>query len=55
MLMFFSCNTEQQKLADMEEYTGPAFESTGVQILMSDSTLLKIKLMGDRQIQYQKF
>ena len=51
--MPFSCNTEQQKLADMEKYTGPAFESTGVQILMSDSTLLKIKLMGDRQIQYQ--
>ena len=37
----------------MEKYTRPAFESTGVQILMSDSTLLKIKLMGDRQIQYQ--
>ncbi len=49
----FSCSTEQQKLADMEEYTGPAFESTGVEILMSDSTVLKIKLMGDRQIQHQ--
>lgn len=53
VLVLFACSTEQQKLADMEEYQGPAFESTGVEILMSDSTVLKIKLTGDRQIQHQ--
>lgn len=47
------CNTEEIKLAEMEEYTGPIFESTGVRVLMSDSTVLKIQLSGDRQVQHQ--
>lgn len=51
--VMLGCDTEETKLADMEEYTGPAFESTGVQVLMSDSTVLKIKLKGQRQIQHQ--
>lgn len=52
-MLALACNTEETKLADMEEYTGPAFESTGVEVLMSDSTILKIKLKGDRQIQHR--
>ena len=40
VLVLFACSTEQQKLADMEEYQGPAFESTGVEILMSDRIVL---------------
>lgn len=37
----------------MEEYEGPAFESTGVEVLMSDSTVLKVKLTGNRQLQHK--
>lgn len=48
-----NCSGENVKLADMEEYDGPAFESTGVEVLMSDSTVLKIKLTGDKQVQHQ--
>lgn len=53
LLTVLSCGGEQPKLADMEEYQGPAFESTGVEVLMSDSTLLKVKLTGARQLQHQ--
>jgi len=54
-ILFFTvgCSLEETKLSEMEEYDGPAFESTGVEVLMSDSTVLKIRLTGDRQIQYQ--
>jgi LPS export ABC transporter protein LptC len=52
-ILSVGCSLEETKLSEMEEYEGPAFESTGVEVLMSDSTVLKIKLTGDRQIQYQ--
>jgi len=48
-----ACVGEQQKLADMEEYTGPIFESTDVEVYMSDSTVLKLILRGKKQIQQQ--
>lgn len=53
LILFSACSTEQKKLAEMEEYQGPVFESTGVEVLMSDSTLLKVRLTGARQIQHQ--
>ncbi len=53
LLLISSCERQQTKLADMEEYEGPAFESTGVEVLMSDSTVLKVKLTGNRQLQHK--
>lgn len=53
LALFLNCGGEEVKLADMEEYSGPAFESTGVEVLMSDSTVLKIKLTGDKQLQHK--
>lgn len=53
LLSLLSCGGEETKLSDMEEYDGPAFESTGVEVLMSDSTVLKVKLTGNKQLQHQ--
>ena len=53
MASIFACSGEQQKLADMEEYTGPVFESTDVEIFMSDNSKLKLVLRGKRQLQQQ--
>lgn len=53
LALAFSCKTEQPKLSDLEEYTGPGFESTGVQVIMSDSTFLKVQLTGNKQVQHR--
>ncbi len=37
----------------MEEYEGPWVESENVQILVSDSAVVKIKITGARQLQHQ--
>lgn len=37
----------------MEEYEGPMYESENVRILLSDSTVVKVEMLGKRQVQYQ--
>ncbi len=52
-LVLSSCFTESTKLADMEEYDGPLVESGDVQIIVSDSAVIKIKITGAKQLQHQ--
>ena len=49
----FSCFQRSPKLADMETYTGPLFESKNVVIYLSDSSVVKIIMKGPEQVQYQ--
>lgn len=37
----------------MEEYTGPLFESDDVEIILSDSTVVKVIMSGKKQLQHQ--
>lgn len=48
-----ACFSEQQKLSDLEVYEGPMYESEGVKILFSDSTVVRVIITGAKQIQHQ--
>lgn len=47
-----SCFSEGERLADMEEYTGPRYESTNVHIVVSDSAVVKMEMSGARQLTF---
>lgn len=47
-----SC-TDDEKTLDIEEYTGPLFESENVEIMITDSTVVKIIMSGAKQLQHQ--
>ncbi|HEY9116468.1 MAG TPA: LPS export ABC transporter periplasmic protein LptC [Roseivirga sp.] len=47
------CFSEEQKLSDMEVYDGPMYESENVKIQFSDSTVVKVIITGDKQLQHQ--
>ena len=47
-----SC-TDDEKALDIEEYTGPLFESENVEIMITDSTVVKIIMSGAKQLQHQ--
>ena len=49
-LLVAACFSEPEKLADMEEYDGPRYETTDVNILVSDSTVIKLVMSGPRQL-----
>ncbi len=49
-LTVMSCITDADKLADMEEYTGPRYESVNVHIVVSDSSVVKLEMSGARQL-----
>lgn len=48
-----ACFPEDQKLTDMEEYTGPAFESDNVVIRLTEATVVKVIMKGPKQLQHQ--
>ena len=48
-----SCFQDNPRLAEMEEYTGPLFESENVTIYLSDSTVVKVIMKGAKQLQHQ--
>ena len=48
-----ACFSEQQKLSDLEVYEGPMYESEGVKILFSDSTVVRVVITGNKQLQHQ--
>lgn len=52
-LSLSACINEQQKLSDLEVYDGPMYESEGVKILFSDSTVVRVIITGAKQIQHQ--
>ncbi|GAB5522639.1 MAG: LPS export ABC transporter periplasmic protein LptC [Roseivirga sp.] len=47
-----SCLTDAEKLSEMEEYTGPRYESTNVHIVVSDSSVVKMEMSGARQLTF---
>lgn len=47
-----SCFSDAEKLADMEEYTGPRYESSNVHIVVSDSSVVKMEMSGARQLTF---
>lgn len=47
-----ACLDDTKKMSDMEEYTGPRFESANVYIVVSDSTVVKMEMSGARQLEY---
>lgn len=48
-----SCFSDQKKLADMEVYDGPMYESENVKILFTDSTVVRVIIYGNKQLQHQ--
>lgn len=52
-LILSACFSEPTKLAEMEEYDGPSIESTDVRIIVSDSAVNKIEIIGARQLKHQ--
>jgi len=52
-LLLGACNSEPAKLAEMEVYDGPSIESEDVRILVSDSAVNKILIVGARQLKHQ--
>ncbi|MDB4447609.1 LPS export ABC transporter periplasmic protein LptC [Roseivirga sp.] len=52
-LLISSCYSDDQKLAEMEEYDGPLFESDNVEINLSQSTVTKVIMKGKKQLQHQ--
>lgn len=48
-----SCFSDQKRLADMEVYEGPMYESENVKILFTDSTVVRVIIYGAKQLQHQ--
>ena len=48
-----ACFQDEEKLSDMEEYTGPAFESENVVIRLTEATVVKVIMKGRKQLQHQ--
>ncbi|MBO6494206.1 LPS export ABC transporter periplasmic protein LptC [Roseivirga sp.] len=48
-----SCSSDQKRLADMEVYEGPMYESEDVKILFTDSTVVRVIVYGNKQLQHQ--
>ncbi|MFY0591575.1 LPS export ABC transporter periplasmic protein LptC [Roseivirga sp.] len=48
-----SCGDDDSKLTEMEEYTGPSFESENVLIKLTEATVVKVIMKGKKQLQYQ--
>ncbi|OEK02841.1 LPS export ABC transporter periplasmic protein LptC [Roseivirga sp. 4D4] len=53
VFLISSCFSDDQKLSEMEEYTGPLFESDNVEINLSQSTITKVIMKGKKQLQHQ--
>ena len=51
-LLIASCDSDTKRLADMEEYTGPRYESSNVYIVVSDSSVVKLEISGARQLTF---
>lgn len=52
-ILVSSCFSDDQKLSEMEEYTGPHYESDNVEINLSQSTITKVIMKGKKQLQHQ--
>jgi len=52
VLGIWSCSADEKSL-DIEEYTGPLFESENVKIMITDSTVVKVIMSGNKQLQLQ--
>lgn len=50
---FSACFQDEEKLSEMEEYTGPAFESENVVIRLTEATVVKVIMKGRKQLQHQ--
>lgn len=50
---FSACFPDEEKLTDMEEYTGPAFESNNVVLRLTQATVVKVIMKGRKQLQHQ--
>jgi lipopolysaccharide export system protein LptC len=53
LLILGACFSEPTKLAELEAYEGPSIESEDVRILVSDSAVNKILIIGARQLKHQ--
>lgn len=51
-LTLASCLDDGKKMSEMEEYTGPRFESENVYIVVSDSSVIKMEMSGARQLEF---
>lgn len=47
-----SCLSNSRDISEMEEYTGPRFESSNVYIVVSDSSVVKMEMTGKKQLEY---
>lgn len=52
-LLMSSCFSDDQKLAEMEEYDGPWAESENVEVNLSQSTITKVIMKGKKQLKHQ--
>ncbi len=48
-----SCFEKEKKLAELEVYEGPLYESENVKIQFTDSTVVRVVIKGAKQLQHQ--
>lgn len=51
-VLLSACFSDGKKMSEMEEYTGPRFESEDVYIVVSDSSVIKMEMSGARQLEF---
>ncbi|WP_323755458.1 LPS export ABC transporter periplasmic protein LptC [Roseivirga sp.] len=52
ILAFTACFSEPKKLAEMEEYKGPILESENVEIIMTEGSIRKLGIKGNKQLTF---
>ena len=52
-LSLSSCFEKEKKLAELEVYEGPLYESENVKIQFTDSTVVRVIINGAKQLQHQ--
>ena len=52
IILLFGC-AENKDLKDYKPYDGPVMEVENVETLFSDSAIVKIKLLADKQLEYE--
>ncbi|MGW8121756.1 LPS export ABC transporter periplasmic protein LptC [Roseivirga echinicomitans] len=52
ILALTACFSEPKKLAEMEVYEGPILESENVEVTMTEGTILKLVIKGNKQLTF---
>lgn len=51
--LFSGCFSKEKKLAELDVYEGPMYESENVSIQLTDSSVVRVIIEGEKQLQHQ--